>query len=408
MRENIEGTAEGQIVATLESTFRRYVALDSGLPLVLALWTLATYIFDCFDALPYLAITSPTIRCGKTRLGEVLKPIACKGSMSVGISVAALFRVIDREHPTLIIDEAESLRDRSERASALREILNAGFRRGQTVRRCLELSRVKVHQRGKSKSKAEAKSYVPQEYDVYCPKVLICIGSLPDTVADRSIPIRMHRRSNETLARFRFSRFEREAADLKADIERLWTEARKRAVAEWYENNDLFFLQDREAEIWLPLFAVCAIVAPDRIPELEAAARALADAKAADEPSDLGIRLLADIGRVFQAHLADRLHTAVILDDLNGIEDSPWPGWSHGKGVDARALSKLLGPFGINPQDVRIAETVRKGYMREQFADAWKRYLAPSSRDSATEGINSGGNGVLASATERECSGTQS
>jgi hypothetical protein len=217
----------------------------------------------------------------------------------------------------------------------------------------------------------------------------------------------MHRRSNETLARFRFSRVEREATDLKADIGRLWTEARKRAVAEWYENNDLLFLLDREAEIWLPFFAVCTVAAPDRIPELEAAARALAEAKASDEPTDLGIRLLFDITQVFQTRKTDRLYTAVILDDLSSIEDSPWPGWSKGRGLDARGLSKLLGPFGIKPQDVRIEDTVRKGYLREQFADARERYLPPSSRDSATEGTNTERNEDLVSATEGACSGSQ-
>lgn len=407
MPERTADTLGAQVVVTLENTFRGYVAIDSGLPLVLSLWTLATYIFDCFDAFAYLGITSPTKRCGKTRLGELLKLFASKGSMSVGISVAALFRFIHAEHPTFIIDEAESLRDRSERASLLREILNAGNRRGQTVRRCLELTRVPVRKKGERKSKVEAKRYPTQEYDVYCPKVLICIGNLPDTVADRSIPIRMHRRSNETLARFRFSRVEREATDLKADIGRLWTEARKRAVAEWYENNDLLFLLDREAEIWLPFFAVCTVAAPDRIPELEAAARALAEAKASDEPTDLGIRLLFDITQVFQTRKTDRLYTAVILDDLSSIEDSPWPGWSKGRGLDARGLSKLLGPFGIKPQDVRIEDTVRKGYLREQFADARERYLPPSSRDSATEGTNTERNEDLVSATEGACSGSQ-
>jgi hypothetical protein len=86
---------------------------------------------------------------------------------------------------------------------------------------------------------------------------------------------------------------------------------------------------------------------------------------------------------------------------------SAWPGWSHGKGLDAGALSKLLGPFGINPQDVRIAETVRKGYLREEFTDAWERYLRSSIRDSATKGMNTGGNEGLASATEQACSASQ-
>ena len=37
----------------------------------LALWSLATYVDLCFDAFPYLGITSATKRSGKTRTAEV-------------------------------------------------------------------------------------------------------------------------------------------------------------------------------------------------------------------------------------------------------------------------------------------------------------------------------------------------
>src|SRR5271168_3705825 len=86
-----------ELVSTLENTFRKYMALDPGLPLVLALWTLATHLFDCFDAFPYLAITSPTKRCGKTRLAEIVGLLARNGQRLVGATQAAIFRTIQAQ-----------------------------------------------------------------------------------------------------------------------------------------------------------------------------------------------------------------------------------------------------------------------------------------------------------------------
>ena len=60
------------IVEELEALFSRFLALSLGLALVLALWSVATHLYELFDAFPYLAITSPTKRCGKTRVWELL------------------------------------------------------------------------------------------------------------------------------------------------------------------------------------------------------------------------------------------------------------------------------------------------------------------------------------------------
>ena len=71
------------------------------------------------------------------------------------------------------------------------------------------------------------------------------------------------------------------------------------AVQPHYQDNDLLFLTDREAELWLPLFAVCEKVAPHRVAELEAKARHLADLKSRGESGDWGIQLLGDVRKVF-------------------------------------------------------------------------------------------------------------
>jgi hypothetical protein len=262
-------------------------------------------LFGTFDCFPYLAITSPTKRCGKTRLAELLELVCANALRTVGISVAGLFRIIQQKKPTLLIDEAESLRGRGERTDALREILNAGYKQGQKVIRC---------------EGGNGKNYQPREFETFSPKVLVLIGSLPDTLADRCIPVSMHRRTREPIERFRFARVRAEANLLRAEAGHLARKYRAK-VGRWYQTNDIACLEDREAELWLPLFAVCAIVAPRRLAELETVARNIAGAKADDEPGDLGIRLLADIREIFDSA---RLTTAQLLLRLKDVEESPW------------------------------------------------------------------------------------
>jgi len=298
---------DGQILADLERLFIRYIAVEPRLPLVLALWTVATYCFYLFDAFPYLAISSPTKRCGKTRLLDLLRMVCQRTKATVGISTAALFRTVDEEHPTLMIDEAESLSSKTEKAESLREILNAGYRNGYKVTRC------------------QGPNQERRQFDVYCPKALALIGELPDTLADRCIPIRMRRRGvNEKVDRLRFANLVREAIPL---CERLknWVSAHVGEIGRWYNENDLLFVEDREAELWLPLFAVCSRLSPQRMAELEVIAGELSDGKTIGEPDALPIRLLADLRDAFTRRGVDRIATgALVTDDLFSSEEGPW------------------------------------------------------------------------------------
>lgn len=385
-----------ELMQELEGLFTRYLALAPRLPLVLTLWSLATYLFEVFDSFPYLAITSPTMRCGKTRLAELLELACAKPIRIVGLTEATLFRIVDARKPTLIVDEAEVLRGRDERSSAVRAILNAGNRKGQTVARCV----------GGGSAGA---NFSLREFQTYCPKVVALIGNLPSTLLDRSIPIVMRRRTQERIDRFRFGRARQETDSLRKQIES-WARAYEKEVERWYYDNDLRFLQDRDAELWLPLFAVCTITAPHRFAELEAVAQALAATKSAGEPTDMGIKLLGDVRQVFADKGKDRLWTVELLCALTCMDESPWPTWSRGRELNARGLSRLLAPFGIHPQNVRTDAGVVKGYLRESFADAWERYLpvvASSTRYSATERINTSEILDPESATAGVCSGSQ-
>ena len=351
------------IVATLEEEFRKYVALDTGLPRVLALWTLATHVFDCFDAFPYLAITSPTKRCGKTRLGEVVEIFSCDALRTAGASPAAIFRTIQARKledrtVTLILDEAEVLGTRSERAEQLRELLNAGYRRGQQMLRC---------------ERGPGDKFEPQSFEVYCPKVFILIGTLSDTLADRCIPVAMRRRGpNERVERFFYSSAKWQARSVLKEM-KAWAKAHSKKVKRWLRR-DLEFLEDREAELWLPLFAVCQVAAPGRMEELKRIALGISNGKLSSEP-EISVLLLKDIRSVFEQNGEERISTTGLIYALQQCEESPWSGWAEGRGMDARSLARLLRPFKIAPQNIRVDESVMKGYLREDFREAWDTYL---------------------------------
>jgi hypothetical protein len=357
------------IVDKLEALYSRFLVLSPGLSLVLALWSLATYLHQVFDAFPYLAITSPTKRCGKTRVCELLSFVCLNPLQTVSISAAALYRLLKLKPYSLLIDEAEYLGStKDERASLLREILNAGYRKGQKVIRCKRTTKANSGRSG------EQENFEPESFETFGPKALVLIGRLQGTLADRCIEIRMERRAKSEVERFRFERERAGAASILAESE-TWAATNQKAVSEYYQSNDVLFLHDREAELWLPLFSVCAVAAPQRLSELEITAKRLALLKSEAEPGDFGIELLRDIRQVFGKEQTDRLPTTALLTQLNFEEDRTWSGWDHGRGLTPYSLAQLLRPFGILPQNIRIGEQVAKGYLRKSFEECWKRYL---------------------------------
>ena len=100
----------------------------------------------------------------------------------------------------------------------------------------------------------------------------------------------------EPVERFLFTRA---TATVKPIREALihWVANNDEDVRVAYENHpDLPWLSDRDADLWMPLFAVASIAAPDRVAELKCSARTLTGAKQADEvENSLPIKLLSDI-----------------------------------------------------------------------------------------------------------------
>lgn len=354
---NVASAGDGAgLVHDLEAFLIRYVILPDRTALPLALWVLLTFCFDSFDAVPYLVISSPTPRCGKTRLLECLELVVSTPRRASNVSEAALFRMIEKLSPTLLLDEAETLSGKSERAEYLRQILNAGNRRGAVVTRCI----------------GQGASLDARDFSVFCPKVLAGIGSFPPTITDRAIVIAMQRRKDsERVARFLYRTAEPEGKTLTDRAENYVNQHREEIGAA-YGAAALDFISDRDAEAWSPLFAILSVAAPEWLPELRGCAEHLTRSKASNAEDDsLALRLLSDMRDVWpESEL--KVFTVELLRRLKGVEDGPWA--SDDK-FDGRKLSRFLRPFKVKPATVQIGSENRKGYYREDAEAAFARYL---------------------------------
>ena len=339
-------------LAAVEQFVRRYVAFPSEHePVAVALWVAHAHLVEQFETSPPLAITSAEMRSGKTRLLDVLELLVPHPFRVVTPSEAVVYTVLaQRPRRTMLLDEADAIfgARTAERYEGLRAILNAGNRQGTPVLRV----------------KLEGRRREVDEFDVYGPKAIAGIGKLPDTVADRSIPIRLKRRApGEAVARFRqrIARAEAEQLPSLPDVGPLGTDG---PVPEE--------LNDRAADSWEPLLWIADSAGDAWARRARRAAIAISS-----EDNDLvsvGIRLLTDVRDVFEdsTHLA----THELLGRLHELEDAPWEDW-YGKPLTARGLAKLLAPYGIGPvhRRVRPGEDKQRGYFRSEFTDAWQRYI---------------------------------
>ena len=127
---------------------RRFIVTDEAALVVGALWVAHTHAFEAADATPRLSIRSAEASSGKTRWLEVLKLLVRGPVHMIGVSDAAMFRLIEEGGRTPLLDEIDSIfgpkaRDRED----LRGMLNAGYERGATVPRCVgEGSKLKVQE----------------------------------------------------------------------------------------------------------------------------------------------------------------------------------------------------------------------------------------------------------------------
>ncbi|HXG50996.1 MAG TPA: DUF3631 domain-containing protein [candidate division Zixibacteria bacterium] len=354
--EPVESTVDtAEQLDLLMTLIKRYVVLSDDAAAAAALWVLHAWALDAFDVSPYLFLTSPTKRCGKTTLLEILAMLSPRALPSSNITGPALFRAIEKFKPSLFIDEADSfLGDKDE----LRGIINSGHHRASAfVLRCV------------------GDDHEPQLFSTWCPKAIAAIGRLAATLEDRSVVIGLKRRApGERVDRFRSTGVAKIAEPLRRRSARWALDNVERLRA--LRPDAPAALHDRAADNWRPLLAIAELAGgewPDR-----ARAAAIRVSGTVDEGGGSAlVQLLEDLRVLFEENSSDRLFSADICSALANREDRPWSEWRSGKPITPRQLARLLGGVGITPKLLRAGEGLARGYERSQFDDAFARYTPP-------------------------------
>jgi DNA primase catalytic core len=321
---------------------------------VMALWTLGTYVYPIFESYPYLSFTGER-SSGKTKTLTVAERLCFNAVCSSDISPSLLFRIIEGSSCTVLIDEAERLKD-PRLGQDLRLLLNAGYKRGGRAHR------------------SKPDTFEPQSFEVYSPKMLANIKGLEGVLESRCIQFTMLRTRDTAKA----NRIVTEASDDWAQVRHMlyafamtaFQEIRQEYLEDG-ETKSIKAISGREGELWHPLLAIARYLDKNGCPGLfeeikEVAVRKAQEGKAdgLDEWSNAMLLALRDITTLGE----DNISTRDIRDAMNRyLEDGSEPPSSHWVGA-------ALGRLGLAEKSDRGGKGYRYVVRQATVEDVIERY----------------------------------
>jgi hypothetical protein len=159
------------VYEAVNKIYREFIELPNEKSYVLhTLWTVGTYFHHLFNTYSYLYVGGVK-RSGKTKTLTVHYCLDLNAILSGNMSVSSVYRTIQNQRASLLIDETEKLSN-PKRAEEFRNILLSGYKKG-----------AKTYRVGKdANDRLET-----EEFELYSCKVLANISGLEDVLEDRCI-----------------------------------------------------------------------------------------------------------------------------------------------------------------------------------------------------------------------------
>ena len=362
------------LLDAVEAFVARFVAFPSdSARIAVVLWVAHTHLIECFENTARLALLSPEPGSGKTRTLEVLELLCPEPMHVLNASPAAIFRTIQRQRPTLLVDEIDVVftrKGKDDDHADLRGLFNSGYRAGATIPRCV------------------GPRHDVELFPTFCAVALAGLGDLPDTLMTRSVVIRMRRRApGETVEPFR-RRLHRDDGEALRHRLADWAAQIRETVTDDYPTLPEG-ITDRPADVWECLLSIADAAGGGWPERARTACVELVKAARSTDSGSLGVRLLADLRTVFSEaadlfSTATHLFTDTILEALHKMPEAPWSDLK-GKPLDSRGLANRLRSYGVKSKKVRIGEVTRQGYAAEDLHDPWQRYLPVTTDPAETE-----------------------
>lgn len=325
----------------IKEEIEKYVYITPAQSTCIALYVLFTYFVHQSNVAPILLLTSPTKRCGKTTTLSILRQLVSDPFPVIDITPAALFRFTDQYHPTLLLDEADAIK---EKINEMRVLFNAGHARHLSmVPRC------------------QKDTGATEFFDVFGARILASIGALPDTIMDRSIKLDLIRKPSDM-----------QTHDLNSDID---LSELKSMIIRWCQDNEDNFKSiklhriklgnNRAEDNWMPLLTLAVMLDSDKgsvvYDQAHKAAHLLAVNEDDTDNEDLNLLLLKDVYNLLQDH--EYLPTMSIINSLHEMELRPYSEMN----LKPQGLARRLKNFGIRPTRRTVTQDTTRVYVTNQF-----------------------------------------
>jgi hypothetical protein len=337
---------------------RRYIIIhDEHFAVVCALWVLFAWCHDIATYSPLLVIQSADSGAAKTHLTQAIVWLSPRGLMITEPTGPVLYRTVDRDRPTLGVDDADRLLPRK---PDLAHIVNVSYTRGITIPR--------TEQR------------VPRYYSPFCPKVLNGIDLLPHLqsatrtrcIAGNLLP----KLDDEEVVDFKRAYIDEDFSVLRRKAMR-WAADNMVAIRDANPALPEGFSRNRQKDNYTLLFAIGDLAGGDWPKKIRAAAVKLT--REHDEPS-LGKCALAKFYEFFAVY--GSLITSERVEKLfEATGDAEWCNYrDRGRPINKWEIAALLRPFEIYPDNIhpRGGKTTDRGYDAAWFEIAFRHYLGKS------------------------------
>jgi hypothetical protein len=342
-----------QIYLDVKRQFDSYVDFaDQRYFSFLALWTMGTYFHQAFDSYPMVYLNG-TKRCGKTRTMEVVSELAFNARMSASITPAALYRVIERDRPTLLLDEQEDIKGKTGWNARYLELLNSGYLKSGRAMVCV------------------GDDFEPTEFSTYCPKMIANINGIEKTLADRTIPLHLMR-SDKELKVWRLAEAREAMHDIRNQMYTMMLQHHKK-VAEIYRRSEedkgiAEKLRHRELQLWDPIVTMAILID-------EAAAEAGVEGWTGirDEIIDLAVDIGDRKNSKENDELVENLIIQTVIEFINS--NRPIEGDFHRADALLNEVRKRDGLCWITSHQKLLSELERIGIIKDRRTDRARKRL---------------------------------
>jgi putative DNA primase/helicase len=361
----------GVLLSEMNARLHRHLIIDADVSLVSLLWAVSSWVQEIATHHPILLTTSPTPGAGKSTLLGILRFITCRGRTVGHLTAPNIYRIVDEERPTLIVEEGDNILKDPDIAT----LFNLGWTRDAVVPRQVYVDG-NITTRNFQVSGPKAIAMNP---DKHTGKLNADIPTL-----ERSIVIHIKKKlPTEKVEPFNF----------KDDAEFVTF---RQKLARWAQDNMSVIeaarpvmptgVDGRIENNWRIITAI-ADMAGGSFPKR---ARAALVRLTPRDDYNASLRLLEAVYWLFVGIKPEtmpaqftvkrtRLASHFIVKHLNADKTGEWCEFDgRGRPITQRGVARLLRPYGIHSETVhptKKANQSPRGYKVEDFIDAFARYL---------------------------------